>query len=84
MKRDKNGRFLGAKKIEITIPSIASFLKYLVLIFIFLPWAYLSISKLDLISLTKKLLASLFGPINCECECDCSDPIQGQNQKNPY
>ena len=78
MKRDKNGRFLGTKKIEFSIPSVASFLKYLFLMLIFLPWAYLSVSKLDLISVTKKALNSLFGPINCECDCDCPSP------KSPY
>lgn len=71
MKRDKNGRFLGSKKIEISIPSITSFLKYFILVLIFLPWAYLSISKFDLLSVTKNALTSLFGPINCDCECEC-------------
>ena len=60
MKRDKNGRFLSNKKIEIDIPSVSSFLKYLILLFIFLPWAYLSVSKFDLISLAKKALTFLF------------------------
>ncbi len=78
MKRDKNGRFLSNKKIEITIPSIGTFLKYLIMMLIFLPWVYLSISKLDLISLIQKTLASLFGPIDCECDCECP------SQKNPY
>ena len=68
------------KKIEISIPSVSSFLKYLILVFIFLPWAYLSVSKFDLISLTKKSLSFLFGPINCECECP--NPIP--SQKTPY
>ena len=78
MKRDKNGRFLSNKKIEITIPSIGTFLKYSIMILIFLPWVYLSISKLDLISVIQKALASLFGPIDCECDCECP------SQKNPY
>ena len=76
MKRDKNGRFLGTKKIEIAIPFLASFLKYFILLLVFMPWAYLSITKLDLISLTKNALTSLFGPINCDCECP--------TQNNPY
>ena len=78
MKRDKNRRFLGTKKIEIAVPSLASFLKYFFLVLVFLPWAYLSVSKLDLISLIKNALTSLFGPINCDCECECP------NHKNPY
>ena len=78
MKRDKNGRFLGTKKIEIAIPSLSSFLKYFLLVIVFLPWAYLSITKLDLISFTKNALTSLFGPINCDCECECP------THKNPY
>ena len=78
MKRDKNGRFLGTKKIEIAVPSLASFLKYFFLVLVFLPWAYLSVSKLDLISLIKNALTSLFGPINCDCEYECP------NHKNPY
>ena len=68
------------KKIEISIPSVSSFLKYLILVFIFLPWACLSVPKFDLISLVKKALTFLFGPINCEC--DCPNPIP--SQKTPY
>ena len=78
MKRDKNGRFLGTKKNETTIPSLSSFLKYFLLLIVFLPWAYLSITKLDLISFTKNALTSLFGPIKCDCECECP------THKNPY
>ena len=78
MKRDKNGRFLSNKKIEIAIPSVASLLKYFILMLIFLPWAYLSVSKLDLISVAKNTMTSFFGPINCDCECD------SPSQKNPY
>ena len=78
MNRDKNGRFFRAKKIEISIPSLASFLKYLFLLVIFLPLLYLSIIKLDLIEVCKKGLTTLFGPI--DCECDCENP----SRKNPY
>ena len=78
MKRDKNGRFLTNKKIEIIIPSIGTFLKYFIMMLIFLPWVYLSISKLDLISVIQKALTSLFGPIDCECDCECP------SQKTPY
>ena len=78
MNRDKNGRFLRAKKIEISIPSLTSFLKYLFLLVIFLPWLYLSITKLYLIEVFKKCLTTLFGPINCEYDCE------NQSSKNPY
>ena len=78
MKRDKNGRFLSNKTKEITIPSIGNFLKYFIMMLIILPWVYLSISKLDPISVIQKALASLFGPIDCECDCESPSP------KNPY
>jgi len=78
MKRDKNGRFLRNKKIEIAIPSIGTFLKYFILILIFLPWVYLAISKLDLISVTKFALTSLFGPIEYDFTCENPSP------KTPY
>ena len=52
--------------------------KIFLLVLVFLPWAYLSVTKLDLISLTKNALTSLLGPINCDCECECP------THKNPY
>ena len=78
MKRDKNGRFLSNRKIEIIIPSIGTFLKYFIIMLIFLPWVYLSISKLYLISVIQKEFASLFGPIDCEYDCECP------SRKIPY
>ena len=65
--RDKNGRFIKNKKLELNIPSLATFLTFTFLIFIFTPWIYLLLSKFNLMGNLQRLLSELFGPGECTC-----------------
>ena len=61
--RDKNGRY--AKKpqnIIIYIPSLASLIKFCIMLFIFSPWIYIFIFRFDIMSVIEGTLSYLFGP----------------------
>ena len=66
MNREKNGRFAKKNNIEINIPSIASLVKYSILLILFAPWLYLLI-KFDAKKILENGLSNLFGPGECIC-----------------
>lgn len=72
MRRDKNGRFTKNGNIEIPIPSLSFIAKYLLVLFILLPWFYLLTYKFEIIALLQESLFSIFGPkiINDSCQCE--------------
>ena len=75
MKRDKNGRFSKEQRIEIPMPSPISFIKYILLIIIFLPWIYLMLFKFNFLNELQNWLMFLFGE-KCLQKCE--------NQNGPY
>ena len=62
MKRDKNGRFQKKSSIEFVFPSLATLIKYLILILVLTPWIYL-IFKFDGLYFLGIILSTMFGPI---------------------
>ena len=64
--RDAKGRFT-AKEVKIYIPSAAMILNTIILIFIFLPWIYVSI-KFGLAEKIYEVLNSLFDSSKCNCQ----------------
>ena len=68
MKRGKNGRFIRNPNIEINLPTPYGLIKYSILIFVLLPWLYLSIFKFNIVAVLENALNSLFGPSECPCQ----------------
>ena len=64
--RDTKGRF-KAKEVKISIPSAAMILNAIILVFIFLPWIYVSI-KFGLVEKIYDVLNSLFDSSKCNCQ----------------
>ena len=77
MKRDTYGRFSKVQNIEIPLPSPISFIKYAILLLIFLPWIYLMLYKFDFLNQVENGMISLFGE-KCQQKCSCP------TQNNPY
>ena len=73
MKRGKNGRFIKHPNIEFNLPTPYGIFKYSILLFIFLPWIYLSIFKFNIISTLENAFDSLFGPRDCSCPSPKND-----------
>lgn len=62
MKRGKNGRFIRNPNIEINLQTPHGLIKYSILMFILLPWIYLSNFKFNIVSVFENVFNSLLGP----------------------
>ena len=67
MLQGKNGRFVKTNNIEFNLPTPYSIIKYSILLFVLLPWIYLTIFKFNIISVLENSFETLFGPHECSC-----------------
>ena len=73
--RDKNGRYIKKQNIVFDIPSLSTLIRYLILVFIFAPWAYIFLYKFEISTVIEEALSFLFGPkiINKNSDCNCKE-----------
>ena len=76
MRRDKNGRFMKTRSLQIPIPSIFSIIKALIFLIIFLPWCYIILFRFDIPKILEIIFAYLLG-IGNRNQCEKAD-------KTPY